>query len=118
MAGQVPSDDFHAIWADVTEELRRTLPPATFDLWLRPLRATAVRGDTLLLSAPETVRRWVERRYADRVVAAVSAREPDITAISFSAPQADAAAPDPGDPVPTPTDPAHTFERFVIGPGN
>ena len=119
MAGQVPSDDFQAIWTDVREELRKTLPPATFDLWLRPLRATAVRGDTLLLSAPETVRRWVERRYADRVVEALTKREPALTEISFSAPAGSASTkPAPGDPVATPTDPAHTFERFVIGPGN
>jgi chromosomal replication initiator protein len=117
MAGQVHSDDAKAIWADVTEGLRRSLPPATFDLWLRPIRATAVRGDTLLLSAPETVRRWVERRYADRVVEAVTEREPAITAISFDAPAADR-EPAAGEPVPTPADPAHTFERFVIGPGN
>ena len=117
MAGQVHSDDAKAIWADVTEGLRRSLPPATFDLWLRPVRATAVRGDTLLLSAPETVRRWVERRYADRVVEAVTEREPAITAISFDAPAADR-EPAAGEPVPTPADPAHTFDRFVIGPGN
>ncbi len=120
MAGQVPSDDSTQIWADVAEELRATLPAATFELWLRPITATAVRGDTLLLSAPETVRRWVERRYAERVVAAIAKRAPSITAISFSSAAADgeAAAVIPGDPVPTQLDPAHTFERFVIGPGN
>ena len=120
MAGQVPTDDSAPqIWADATDELRTSLPPATFDLWLRPIKATAVHGDTLVLSAPETVRTWVERRYAERVVAAVTRREPAITAISFSAPTGeDAKAPAPGDPVPTPVDPAHTFERFVIGPGN
>jgi chromosomal replication initiator protein len=117
MAGQVPSDDFAQIWADAAEGLKASLPPATYDLWLRPIRATAIRDDTLLLSAPETVRRWVERRYADRVVAAVTEREPSLTAISFSAP-ASTARPKPGEPVPTPVDPAHTFERFVIGPGN
>ncbi len=52
------------------------------------------------------------------MVAAVTEREPSLTAISFSAPASTATAPSRGEPVPTPVDPAHTFERFVIGPGN
>lgn len=118
MAGKDSTDDVEQIWNDVTEELERSLPTATFDLWLRPIRATAVHGDTLLLSAPETVCRWVERRYADRVVAALTARHPDVTQITFASPAAAQRQPVAGEPMPTPADPAHTFERFVIGPGN
>ncbi|MGI9021316.1 MAG: chromosomal replication initiator protein DnaA [Solirubrobacterales bacterium] len=119
MAGQVQFSEGEAIWAGAREDLRASLPPATFELWLSPVAAKAVHGDTLVLSAPESVRRWVERRYADRVAAAVSGRDSRLTGVSFAAPGDEVqAAPAPGDPVPTPADPAHTFERFVIGPGN
>jgi chromosomal replication initiator protein len=118
MPAQDSSHDASQIWADVTEELASSLPPATFDLWLRPIRATAVHGETLLLSAPETVRRWVERRYAGHVHAALAKRAPAVTRISFDAKRGEESRPVPGDPIPTPVDPAHTFERFVIGPGN
>jgi len=99
--------------------LRAALPASTFELWVEPIEAVSVRDSTLLLSAPASVRRWVERRYADRIQASVLARAPALTGVSF-ADQADRgeAERDPRDPVSIPIDPAHTFERFVIGPGS
>ena len=120
MAGQVPPDDASAIWAAAREDLRASLPPTTFQLWMEPIAAVAIHESSLVLTAPAAVRRWAERRYADRIAAAVVARAPDLNGVSFAEPPrgAGARAPVPGDPVATPIDPAHTFERFVIGPGN
>jgi len=118
MPGQVSNDDLAAVWAASRDELRRTVPAATFELWLAPLEVISAHGSTLLLSAPPTVRRWVERRYAGRIVAAVASRAPGITQIAFAAPGKENAGAHPRDPVSTPIDPAHTFDRFVIGPGN
>jgi chromosomal replication initiator protein len=121
MAGQVQPDDPEAIWATATDELRTTLPPTTFELWIDPVQPVAIRGSVLVLSAPGPVRRWVERRYAARVIAAVSAVSPELTDISFAdrrPAEGSSAGPDPRDPVSTPIDPSLTFDSFVIGPGN
>ena len=119
MARQDPSDDPGEIWAGARQDLRAALPASTFELWVGPIEAISVRETTLLLSAPASVRRWVERRYAGRIQTAVRARAPGLTGIAFADRGGGGATErDPRDPVSIPIDPAHTFERFVIGPGS
>ena len=118
MAGQVESNDASAIWAAAKEELRAGMPASTFELWVEPVEAAYTRGNTLVLTAPHAVRNWLERRYAGRVFAAVATHAPGLTEVAFASEGAGEATPDPLDPISTPIDPAHTFDRFVIGPGN
>ena len=95
------------------------MPPATFDLWLEPIEAVGIQGATLLLSAPSSVRSWVERRYAARVAEAVAHQAGAIADVTFvDGPASAAEAADPSIPASLPVDPAHTFDSFVIGPGN
>jgi chromosomal replication initiator protein len=119
----VPSDappaELTSIWQRVREELRAGVPESTFQLWLEPLEAVSAHGSTLYLSAPDRVRDWVERRYASQLVAALDRHAPHLGAIRFvtdGARDEDLA----GDSAPKslPLDPRHTFDRFVIGPGN
>lgn len=121
MPPQPPDDDLAKLWQRVRAELEASLPGSTFKLWLDPLRAVSTQGSTLFLSAPPSVRAWVERRYAARLLDLVRADAPELTEITFLEP-GDPGAPrsDPGrgSPASLPLDPAHTFERFVIGPGN
>ena len=107
------------LWSAVRGELRDSLPPTTFSLWLDPLRAVSAQGSTLFVAAPPTVRAWVERRYAERLRQAVARRAPHLTEIAFVE-RGVAAEPtqDPQRPQSLPLDRTHTFERFVIGPGN
>ncbi len=95
------------------------MPGSTFSLWFDPIRPVSAQGSTLFLAAPAAVRTWVERRYATRVLEILAREAPGLTEISFveSEPGA-AAAKDPARPRSLPLDPAHTFARFVIGPGN
>jgi chromosomal replication initiator protein len=124
VAGQASSQEIQAIWEAARGELQASVPPATFELWLEPLAPVGVQGSNLLLSAPGTVRRWVERRYGGRVSQAVSRHADGLTGVTFIAPQAAtgataaSAGADARVPVSMPLDPAHTFDRFVIGPGN
>ena len=122
MAWQASSQEIQTIWEGARDELRASVPPATFELWLEPLAAVGVREASLLLSAPGTVRRWVERRYAERVSEAVRHNADELTGVTFVDQQAGAleAGGEAEAHVPTslPIDPAHTFDRFVIGPGN
>jgi chromosomal replication initiator protein len=119
VCGQASSDELTTIWEAAKEELRATVPATTFELWLEPIDPVALRGTTLFLTAPAAVRRWVERRYAERIMAAVRSQAPAIAGVGFvEGGPAERTVPAAGEPVSTPIDPAHTFERFVIGPGN
>ena len=121
MAWQASSQEIQTIWEGARDELRASVPPATFELWLAPLAPVGVRESNLLLGAPGSVRRWVERRYAERVSEAVRNQAGELTGVTFVDPQPGggaAAAAEAHAPTSLPLDPAHTFDRFVIGPGN
>ncbi len=118
-----PSDDISLLWDRVRAELERSLPASTRELWLDPLRAISTRGSTLLVSAPRSVRTWVERRYAETVLDAVRRHAPGLTEIEFvdaGAPPSADAQPSGSGPTPRslPIDSSRAFEHFVIGPGN
>lgn len=115
-----PSDELTSLWQRVREELSASIPPSTFQLWIEPLRAVTARGSILYLTGPETVRSWVERRYAARIVDGLRRHSPSLDTVSFVA---DSALGDAGDAEPRrsrslPVEPGHVFDRFVIGPGN
>jgi len=87
------------------------VPDSTFNLWLRPLRVLGASGSTLHLSAPDSIRSWVERRYAALIAEALEAAGAALSEISF-APIEERAEDDGA------LNPSYTFERFVIGEGN
>ena len=41
---QALPEDLAAIWQRVGDEIRASLPPSTYKLWLEPLRAVSARG--------------------------------------------------------------------------
>jgi chromosomal replication initiator protein len=111
-------EDLAAAWERAREELRESLPPSTFDLWLEPLRPVSARGATLYVSAPSSIHAWVERRYLGRLAEALRGHVPELCEVRLLAgggtdPAAAASAPEPF-PVPR----GSTFDRFVIGAGN
>jgi chromosomal replication initiator protein len=114
---EAPADELTDLWQRVRDELRRSLPPSTFRLWLEPLRPVSVQGTTLFVAAPDTVRTWVERRYAGAIAGALARHAPELTEVDFLG-EAGATAPAANQPQSLPLDSNHTFERFVIGPGN
>ena len=119
MADHASADELTTIWQRVEEELRASLPGSTYRLWLEPLRPVSATGSTLYLRAPDSVRTWVERRYAPRLLAAIARHAPELTSIAFVGERPDATPADAsGAPKSLPLDPRHTFESFVIGPGN
>jgi chromosomal replication initiator protein len=117
---QALPDDLAMIWQRVRDEVRSSLPPSTYKLWLEPLRPVSAHGGTLYVTGPERVRNWVERRYAERLRSALEVHGGSLREIAFvsrdraqrlsaeSRRRGAAAAPNP----------AHTFERFVIGNSN
>jgi len=123
-------------WPQIQAELRRAVTDSTYHLWLAPLRARAIEGDTLLIGAPEEIRTWVADRFArvlQTCAAAVLGEATTITIVPLDGPlsgppQAPAPAAahsrfGPAAPVPAarPSDvfnPKYTFDQFVIGDGN
>jgi chromosomal replication initiator protein len=110
-------DDASSIWEGVRERLRASVPDSTFRMWLGPLRAAGVRGDTLYISAPDGVRAWVERRYATLITDALVASGSALREVSFTTPDAAGESPDEVRSG-LALNPNYTFDRFVIGEGN
>jgi chromosomal replication initiator protein len=118
---QALPDDLATIWQRVRDEVRSSLPPSTYKLWLDPLRPVSAHGGTLYVTGPERVRTWVERRYAARLTAALHAHAESLREIAFvSRDRARrlSAADVPRGASSAAPNPAHTFERFVIGNSN
>ncbi len=116
MSADPPADRIDDLWRRARAELARALPASTYKLWVEPLRAISLDRETLYLSAPPAARAWVERRYLGEIAAAVARQQPGELRVALVEPGAGA---DTGEgPESLPLDPAHSFDRFVIGPGN
>jgi chromosomal replication initiator protein len=109
------SEDLSSLWERVRGDLRASLPPSTFKLWLEPLQAVSAQDRTLYLTAPDSVRAWVERRYERVLTEALARHTGEATRIVLVAPGAVAPRAIASEPV---EDPAGSFDDFVIGSGN
>ena len=112
MEDEPPRHDLEALWREAQGRLRSSVPESTFALWLAPLKPSAVRGDTLYLSAPDDVRAWAERRYSALIRDAVAAVGGPAE-IGFGTPEGGGQSGAGLD-----LNSSLTFERFVIGDGN
>ncbi len=114
MADDSSRNELDALWRAVQERLRSSVPESTYRLWLEPLEATGVEGETLFLSAPDGIRAWTERRYTALIAEALEAVDSPLCQVSFAEPPE--LGSDPGADLEL--NPNYTFDRFVIGPGN
>jgi chromosomal replication initiator protein len=124
-------------WSQIQAELRRAVTDSTYHLWLAPLQAHALDGDTLLIAAPEAIRTWVADRFSrvlQSATAAVLGAGTTIAVVPLDGapPSADArltgggTGPRAGGTAPATTagmpeetyNPKYTFDQFVIGDGN
>jgi chromosomal replication initiator protein len=112
-------------WSRVQEELRRSVDPGEFEMWLSRLEPRALAGATLVVAAPDARRGWVAQRFGrvlQRCATAVLGPEGDIEVVAASAAVAlteDPLAPPVAGPDARPDlNPKLTFDQFVIGDGN
>ncbi len=116
-------DDANLDWERVRTDLRASLAPSTFELWIEPLQAVSRQESTLFVSAPGTARAWVQRRYCGAIEAAMQRSGTGLERVFFIAENGgtdrETTRQHPKTRVvPAPIDSGHTFERFVIGPAN
>jgi chromosomal replication initiator protein len=114
VADDSPRNELEALWRAVQERLKASVPESTFRLWLEPLQAAGVEGETLFLCAPEGIRAWSERRYSSLIAEALAEVDPGLREVSFAEP----VGVDSDQAGELELNPNYTFERFVIGPGN
>jgi len=116
----VIDDEHPSCWRPIRAELQRAVSESTWHQWLEPLSARALRGDTLVIEAPDAIRPWVEHRFG-RLIRGCTA------AVLGPDAQVELAGPGAGEPLPPRTsapggsasfNPRHTFEQFVIGDSN
>lgn len=103
-------------WALIRSALKVSVPASTFGMWLAPLQPTIIRAGTLHLTGPDATCTWVNRRFMGLIEHAVKTSGSAVTGISFEAARPEL-SPHPAIPAPG-ANPLHTFDRFVIGPGN
>jgi chromosomal replication initiator protein len=124
----VPDDALDDSWLRIRSELRQTVSDSIWHLWLDPLKARELVGDTLVVEAPDPVRTWVTDRFGRLLQACVASvlgpdMRVDVVAPGTSTPAETAAAPPLRGPsgVVSRTDdfnPRFTFDQFVIGDSN
>ncbi|MGN6557522.1 MAG: chromosomal replication initiator protein DnaA [Solirubrobacterales bacterium] len=114
MPDDSPRNELEALWRAIQECLKTAVPESTYRLWLEPLEAAGVEGETLFLTAPEGIRAWSERRYSSLIAEALAEVDSSLQQVSF----ADLQRVDQDSAGELELNPNYTFERFVIGPGN
>ena len=116
------TDDEHpSCWRPIRAEMRRAVSESTWHQWLEPLSARQLRGQTLVVEAPDAIRPWVDQRFGRLLrgcAATVLGPGVEVELVAAGAPAAPAhqvAALDDRD---RSFNPRHTFEQFVIGDSN
>jgi len=118
-------------WPQIQAELRRAVTDSTYHLWLAPLRARAIEGDTLLVGAPEEIRTWVAERFERVLQTCAAAVLGERTTVAVVPLQAQETVGGTGKRTISALPHAHgtshlvdafnpkyTFDQFVIGDGN
>jgi chromosomal replication initiator protein len=110
-------------WASIRTQLRTAVPDSTFEIWLAPLTARAVVGDTLVVAAPDEIRSWVADRFARVLQTCAATVLGPRTLVDVVAPDARIELP-AARPLPEANaaeqdfHPKLTFDQFVIGTSN
>ncbi|MFH2068838.1 MAG: chromosomal replication initiator protein DnaA [Candidatus Omnitrophota bacterium] len=123
-----------ALWFEALNFVKeRMVDRAAFNLWLEPLRPSALQNDALVVEAPDSFSaNWVQNHYGAEIVAALQSLNPNVRRVVFVAKESggDAGRGETQKPVaasPAPArraragnnlNPLYTFDSFIIGENN
>lgn len=112
----------HSVWTQIRAQLRRTLGESTYEIWIAPLKITALDGNRLFLSSPSPTEAWVAKRFGpvlQRCAQAVLGEHAEVRIQANSALSSRALPATDTDELPLASlNPRHSFDQFVIGDGN
>ncbi|HVW18165.1 MAG TPA: chromosomal replication initiator protein DnaA [Solirubrobacteraceae bacterium] len=117
------TDEHAHIWTAIQGELRRTVDPDDYALWLDGIALRRVEdGAHVVLEVPAKLRGWVAGRFADRLrhaAAAVLGAGATVALVDAGAVEdADRRHSTPRGAERADVNPALRFEQFVVGEGN
>ena len=126
------SAELDRIWSQISAELSATVEEPIYRIWLEPLRAVDLVGDTLIVEAPPQTYGWIRERFGRVLQTCVAAvLGPDLTVDIVEAqssrrrgdtgPSASSTALCTTPPQPAQAacgNPKLTFDQFVIGDSN
>jgi chromosomal replication initiator protein len=125
----VPEDPRHPdstreparLWETVRGDLRGEVSEVAFHIWLQPLEAAGLVGDTLYVRAPDHVRTWVEQRFAAQIRTAATVaglRAVELVDAAWRLPAVALDRDRTSKRVASGLNPRYTFDQFVICDGN
>ncbi len=127
------STELEHIWSQITKELSATVEESIFRIWIEPLKACAMDGDTLVVEAPSQTYGWIKERFGrvlQACAAAVLGPAVIVDVVERGAPARGSHTSVPSAPSPSPStarpqpdqglcaNPKLTFDQFVIGDSN
>jgi hypothetical protein len=62
----------HRCWEEAKERVKASVPLPTFEIWISQLAVVGATDTALVLTAPDGIRAWTERRYSGLIREALS----------------------------------------------
>jgi hypothetical protein len=70
-----------ALWEQMVERLRPSIPESTMRLWIEPGRSSGIADNRLVVRFPGGIRAWAERRYTSLLGEALAAVAPELAGV-------------------------------------
>jgi len=120
--------DIKEIWQEVVKNLGADIGSEAIDLWVRPITALVVEGDTLKLEVPDSIiYNTVKQRYEEKIIALLAQATGKTLKINYSMSLAQTEPPPQSKASPASValpanyysfNPHYTFESFIMGTSN
>lgn len=120
--------NLNKIWQEALEEISKNVSIVSFDVWIKTLEVTDLKGNTLVLATTSTSgKQTLTKNYKDVIVASLNKVHPAIVDVEFvvlnstNEEEVKKEAPVVKPKVSTNNmtfNPKYTFDTFVVGPSN
>ena len=116
------------IWLKISEELKKTISPQSFETWIKPLKPLGLKDDLLTIEAPNKFfKDWLVEHYQEQIIKIANRLMGKKATLSFVMGQAEKPFIKPffkkngkvaSSGLSVFLNPRYTFEDFVVGPSN